>query len=213
MDNAMTDYSNQSTVTKKSKRPLIFAAAVLLLIIAGGLFFFSRHKSTKPPEVAGSTTETAPTPAPTSTPAPTVDKMTVKIQVLNGTGTPGQANKVAVSLKNAGYNPDNIKTGNAPSDILTSSIAAKAGFESIAANIKTTLSSDFPDIVVSASPLDASGDFDIVITTGGAKYVAPTSTPTPTGSDTPTPTPTGSATDTPTPTPTTTNTPTPTPTH
>ena len=156
----------------------------------------------------GTVTE-APTPSPT--PTPIINKDSVKIQVLNGTGTPGQATKVAVTLKNAGYNLDNMKTGNSPDNLTTSSITSKAGFESVAVDMKTVLSSDFPDIEVSSSPLDISSEFDIVITTGGQKYVAPTATPTPTGNDTPTPTPT-STTDTPTPTPTTTDTPTPTPT-
>lgn len=206
MDNTTQDYSNPPAVPKKNKRPIIFIAVVLLLIIAGGVFLFSRNKSGKPPEVTGTTTE-APTPSPTPTPA--IDKLSVKIQVLNGTSTPGQATKVAVTLKNAGYNLDNIKTGNAPDNVTTSSIASKAGFESVAADMKTVLSSDFPDIGISSSPLGSDSEFDIVVTTGGNKYVAPT-TPTPTGNNTPTPTPTSTAV-TPTPTPTDTPTPTPTP--
>lgn len=207
MDNTTQDFSNQPAPAKKSKLPIIVIAVVLIAILTGGFLLLRKNSSSKPTEVAGTTTE-APTPSPTPTPA--VDKETVKIQVLNGTGTPGQATKVAVTLKNAGYNLDNIKTGNATNNVSTSSIAAKAGFESTAADIKTTLSSDFPEIDVNTSPLDASSAFDVVITTGGKAYVAPV-TPTPTGSDTPTPTPTGTG-DTPTPTPTPTNTPTPTPT-
>lgn len=208
MDNTTQDYSNQPTVTKKSKFPIIIIAVVLIAALFGGIFLFSRNTSTKPPEVSVTTTE-APTPSPT--PAPLVDKESVKIQVLNGTGTPGQATKVAVSLKNAGYNLDNIKTGNAPENLTTSSIAVKAGFESVAADMKTVLSSDFPGIEITSSPLGTESAFDIVVTTGGQKYEAPTATPTPTVGATPTPTPTGTA-GTPTPTPTPTNTPTPTPT-
>ena len=204
MDNVTQDYSNQPAVTKKSKRPIIIVAAVLIIILAAGFFLLNKNTATPAPKVAGTTTE-APTPSPT--PALAVDKETVKIQILNGTGTPGQATKVAVSLKNAGYNLDNIKTGNTTDNVTTSSIAAKAGFERIAADIKTTLSSDYPDIDVHTSPLDSGSDFDIVITTGGQKYVAPT--PTPGDMNTPTP---GGTTDTPTPTPTTTDTPAPTPT-
>ncbi|MCX6791927.1 MAG: LytR C-terminal domain-containing protein [Candidatus Gottesmanbacteria bacterium] len=207
MDNTTQDYSNPPTVTKKSKLPIIIIAVVLIVALSAGAILFSRNKSSKPPEVTGTITG-APTPSPT--PTPTINKESVKIQVLNGTGTPGQAVKVAVTLKNAGYNLDNIKTGNVPDNLTTSSIASKAGFESIAADMKTVLSSDFPDIEISSSPLGTGSEFDIVITTGGKAYVAPT-TPTPTGSATPTPTPTGTA-DTPTPTPATTDTPTPTPT-
>lgn len=210
MDNTTQDYSNPPTVTKKSKLPIIIIAVVLIVAISAGAILLSRNKPSKPPEVAGSTT-VAPTQSPTAGVTPAVDKQSVKIQVLNGTGTPGQAAKVTASLKTAGYNGDNMKTGNSPDTVTTSSIAAKAGFESIAADMKTVLSADFPDIDVSSAPLDTSSDFDIVVTTGGQQYVAPTATPTPTGSDTPTPTPTGTG-DTPTPTPTITDTPTPTPT-
>lgn len=204
MDNTAQDYSNQSTVTKKSKLPVIIAVVVLVLALSGGIFFFSRNKPSKPPEVAGTATVA---PAPSPTPTPTIDKASVKIQVLNGTGTPGQAGKVAVTLKNAGYNPDNIKTGNAPADVTTSTISAKTGFEGAAADLKSVLSTDYPDIAVNTSPLGSDSAFDIVITIGGTKYVAPTSTPASTGSDTPTPTSTGTSS-TPTPTPTTTATPT-----
>ena len=185
---------------------MLIAVVVLLVAIGVGVVLIRKNKSTTPPVGAGSTTE-APSQAPT--PTPVVDKMSVTIQVLNGTGTPGQATKVATSLKNAGYNPDNIKTGNASDAAASSSIAAKAGFEGVANDMVTALSSDFPDISVSSTPLDDSSTFDIVVTTGGQQYVAPTPTPDLTDTDTPTPTP--STTDTPTPTPTITDTPTPTP--
>jgi len=202
MDITPQDYSNQPTVTKKSKLPIISIAVVLLIALSTGIFLLRKNTSSKPPEVAGAVTQ-APSPSPS--PTPTVDKQTVKIQVLNGTGTPGQATKVAVSLKNAGYNLDTIKTANAPDSVAASSVAAKAGFESVAADIKTALSSDFPDIEISSTALATDSAFDIVVTTGGKAYVAPT-TPTPTAGATPT----GTG-DTPTPTPTTTNAPTPTP--
>lgn len=204
MDNLPQDYSSQTTAPKKSKLPLLIGAVILVLIIGGGFLLFGGSKPSEKPEVAAAITE-----APTPTPTPTIDKESVKIQVLNGTSTPGQAGKVAVSLKNAGYNLDNIKTGNAEKDVSSSTIVAKSGFEGVAEDIKTALSSDFPDISVSTEPLSSDSEYDIVVTTGGEEYVAPTATPNPTGSDTPTPTPTGS--DTPTPTPTNTPTPTPTP--
>ncbi len=207
MDNTRPDYSNTPTVTKKSKLPIIIICIVFIFALLGGIFLFSKNNVSKQPEVAGIATET-PTPSPT--PTPTIDKKSVKIQVLNGTGTPGQALKVASTLKNAGYNPDNIKTGNSSDNLATASIASKAGFESIAGDMKTVLNSDFPDIAISSSQLGTTSEFDIVITTGGKKYEAPkvTSTPTPTGTaDTATPTPT--TTTTPTSAPTLTPTPTP----
>lgn len=187
MDNTAPDYVNQTAATKKSKLPIIIIAVVLLVVLAGGFFIFShKGKPSEKPQVAAATT-VAPTPSPT--PTPTINKQSVKIQVLNGTGTPGQAAKVAVTLKNAGYNMDNIKTGNADNNVPNSTIAAKAGFESTAGDIKTVLSSEYPDITVDTS-LSSDSAFDIIITIGGAKYVPPTSTPTPTPTTTAIPTPT-----------------------
>lgn len=206
MDNIKPDYSNPPAITKKSKLPIVITVLVVITALCAGFFLFSRNKSSKPPEVAGTAT-VAPTPTPTPSPTPTIDKMSVKIQVLNGTGTPGQAAKVVITLKNAGYNPNNIKTGNASDNLTTSSISSKASFESVAADMKSLLSSDFPDIEISSSQLGSDNGFDIVITTGGKKFVA---TPTPTGSDTPTPIPTiNTPTSTPSATITPSNTPTP----
>lgn len=196
MDNTKPDYSNPSTIHKKSKLPAIIIVSVILIgLLSGGYFFLSRNKESKTQEVAGAAT-TAPTP--TLPPTPTsIDKKSVKIQVLNGTATPGQAGKVASLLKNAGYNPDNIKTGNSSSTLTTSSIGSKSQFGSIAEDMKNVLSSDFPGIDISSSSLGTDSDYDIVITTGGKKYVAPTAIPT--VSSTPTSTTSGT-TDTPTPT-------------
>jgi flagellar basal body-associated protein FliL len=210
MDNTTQDYSNQPATAKKNMLPIIIIAVVLLIVIIGGFFFFTRNTSGKPPAVT-TTTTTAPTPIPSPTPTPAIAKDSVLIQVLNGTGTPGQAAKVVAALKTAGYNPDNIKTGNTPDTAASSTITAKAGFESIAADMKTVLGTDYPDIKVATTPLDTGSAFDIVVTTGGKAYSAPTSSPTPTGKATTTPTPTPSTTQTPTPTLTPTPSPSPTP--
>jgi flagellar basal body-associated protein FliL len=213
MDNTTQDYSNQPATAKKNMLPIIIIAVVLVIVLIGGFFLFTRNTSGKPPVVTGTTT-IAPTAAPSPTPTPAIAKDSVLIQVLNGTGTPGQAAKVVASLKTAGYNTDNIKTGNTPDTASTSSIVAKAGFESIAADMKTVLSSDYPDIKVATTPLDTGSAFDIVVTTGGKAYAAPTSSPTPQPSPSATAAAaTPSTTQTPTPTPSPTTTPTPTPTH
>src|SRR5437763_8547251 len=54
----------------------------------------------------------------------------LKIQVQNGTGTPGQAGTAVEAIKKAGYNSDNIKTANATNfNNSSTTISAKAGFE------------------------------------------------------------------------------------
>lgn len=204
MNEPVQDFTNAPAPQKKSKLPLIIAVIVIVIIVIGGILLFARSNS-------GTSTQTEITPTlgttPSPTPAPVIDKESVQIQVLNGTSTPHQASNVAVTLSNAGYNLDNIKTGNFSDGATTTTISYKAGFLGIAEDIQNALNSDFPDSEVSSSELAADSEFDVVVTTGGEQYQAPT----PTGDETPTPTP-GETTDTPTPSPTPTDTPTPTPT-
>jgi len=184
----------------KSKKPLYAIIIIVLILLIGG-FLFMKSRST-----SNQAAETVPTetPEPTPTEKPQVDRKTVKIQVQNGTGTPGQASSAVEALTKAGYEADNIKTGNAETyDNKTTTISAKEGFEATAEDIKSALESTFDTIKIDSSPLDSSGDFDIVIVTGGkifsttAPSPATTSVVTPTAEVSTTP----AATSTPTPTP------------
>ncbi len=184
-----------SKTGKKSKLPIIIFILVILVLV-GGVYLFRKAKKSSAPQVSGViTTNNVPSP----TTKPQIDKMSVKIEVLNGTGTPGQAGKAADALKKGGYSSDNIKTDNAPNyDFTTTSVAAKPGFEDIANDIKTVLSSAFDSVEIDPSQLASDSQFDIIVTTGGKKYVVPTSSPTPTGaSPSETPTPSLSPTSTP----------------
>ena len=137
---------------------------------------------------------------PSPTPLPKIDKKTVKIQVQNGTGTPGQAGIVVKALEDAGYSSDNIKTGNADKfDNSTTSITARDNFEEIVNDIKEVLKSTFDKITVVSPNLDKDSEFDIVVVTGGKIFesVTPTTSVSPTPSLTTTPTTTPSPTPTP----------------
>ena len=142
---------------------------------------------------------------------PKIEKSSVKIQVINGTGTPGQAGEVVTALEEVGYSADNIKTGNAEEfDNKVTTIEAKINFEEIVSNMKDELKSTFDEITVKSTNLDEDSEFDVVIVTGGKIFVTatPTKSASPTGS--PTPSPTSQSTTTPTPTVTLTLTQTPT---
>lgn len=198
-------YTNQPVRTRKNNLPVVIGAVIIIAVLVGGFIMFRQSKKTVPPKVPVVTQEPSPTEM------PKVDKSTVKIQVQNGTGTPGQAGTAVDALKKAGYNSDNIETANAKeftSSVTT--ITAKAGFEGTASDIKISLGEVFTDINIDSAKLDTTSDFDIVIVTGGKKFeeVTPTKTITPTQSATPT---TTEATTTPTPTLTPTSSPTPTP--
>lgn len=205
---------NQSTPTTFSVQPLsqnrktnnVLPIVVLIIVVAISvlIFFRGKNKNVKTSSVANVTPTQEATPAPTVA----VDKKTVKIQVLNGTGTPGQAASAVKALETAGYSADNIKTDNATKyDQTQTTITAKSGFSGTADDIKTALASTFDNITIDSSQLGSDSQYDIIITTGGKIYQTPTPKPT----NTPVVTPTSSPNATNTPTPTSTTTPTPTP--
>jgi hypothetical protein len=188
----------QTELPKKKKFPTLIVAVVLILIVIGFFIFRSLQSSGQ--------TEITPTPTqePSPTEKPQIDKSKVRIQVVNGTGTPGQAGTTVAALKEAGYNEDLIETGNADEFSSTpTTITAREGFEDAANDIKEVLSKTFDTITIDSSKLDEGGQFDIIIVTGGEEFEEPTSTPAPT-STAASPTPQGA-------TPTPTRTPTPTP--
>jgi len=201
MGEAPFPYRNQQSKKNKVKSPL-FIGIVILAALAIGIFLMTRQ-SKKNVENKVTVIET-PVPSPTETPK--IDKATVKIQVLNGTGTPGQAGQAVKALEEAGYKAENIKTGNADKyDNLTTTISSRANYEAIVSNIEDALKPTFSDITVRSSTLDTSSEFDVVVVTGGKIFetIAPTksvssssssssstvSTPTPSPTLTPTPTP------------------------
>ena len=203
METAAFSYSNQP---KKSNKTVLFVIVGILLAVLIGWFFITQQtKNTK--EVKNDVVVEEKTPTPT-TEKPKIEKTSVKIQVVNGTGTPGQAGVVVKALEDAGYSSDNIKTINAEKfDNSVTSITARADFEIIVNDIKDILKSTFDEITVSSSKLDKDSEFDIVVVTGGKIFEAvtptikvtvtasptplltttPTSTPNPTSSSTPTP--------------------------
>lgn len=192
MDPTVSTYTHEpSGDKKKNPAAVLIIIIVVVLLIAGFLIYRQSKKSTQTQiRVIEKTT-------PSPTEKPKIDKGTVKIQVLNGTGTPGQAGTAVDALKKAGYSADNIKTGNAKDYTHTvATIAGKTGFEEIVSDIKTALSSLFDTITVDSSPLGTDSQFDVVITTGGKLY----ETPTPTKAASPSATLTPSPTNTPIPT-------------
>jgi len=201
MEPTINSYPNPPQKSSKIS-PVVIVVVVLLIAVIGTILITRQPKKTE------ETKEVVITQAvPTPTEKPKIDKLTVKIQVVNGTGTPGQAGEVVKALKEAGYSADNIKTGNAENfDNTTTSIAVKTNFEEIANDIRDVLKPTFSETTVKSSNLDKENEFDVVIVTGGKIFA----TVTPTGSQTPTPT--TQLTTTPSPTPSLTLTPTLTPT-
>lgn len=192
-----------SAERKKNKLSLIVVIIIVIVAVAGWFYFIKSIANKKEEVIKITPTETQ---KPTLTPEPTIEKKTVKIQVLNGTGTPGQAAEAVKLIKEAGYETDNIKTGNADKfDQETTTISFKKGFDKIVDDIKNALKEKFDEIKIETIELDKDSEFDIIVTTGGKIYKEPTSTPSPTTAiqttTTPSPTLTPTSTSTPTPTP------------
>lgn len=192
MDPILNPYPEQPRKSNKMM-PMVVVGVVLLIAIVGSFLIINETKKTEEKkDVVVETKEISPSPL------PKIDKKTVKIQVINGTGTPGQAGLVVKALEEAGYSPDNIKTGNADEfDNSTTTIEARINFEEIVKDIEKELKSTFDKITVKSTNLDKDSEFDIVVVTGGKIFATPTKSASPTGSSTPTPT----LTLTPTPTP------------
>ena len=183
MEPTAFQYSTQQP-RKNKMLPTIVVGAVLLAAIIGSYLIIKQPK-----KVEEEKTVVTETKEPSPTPLPKIDKKTVKIQVQNGTGTPGQAGVVVKALTDAGYAADNIKTGNAEKfDNSTTSITAKDSYDEIVTDIKDSLKSTFEKITVVSPNLGSTNEFDIVIVTGGKIYETATPTVSPTSSVTTTPT-------------------------
>ncbi|MDO9028356.1 MAG: LytR C-terminal domain-containing protein [Candidatus Roizmanbacteria bacterium] len=197
MIDTTSPYSNQQGRSKKKKIAVMIGIVVIIAALVGGILMIRQPKRTDQTKVAVVENK-----EPSPTEKPKIDKKSVKIQVLNGTGTPGQAGIAVEALKKAGYNLDNIKTANAEEfNNTVTTITAKDGFDDVTSDVKDALKTTFDEIKIDSTHLDKDSEFDIVVTTGGKKFeeVTPTTTITPTQNPTPSPT---STTTTPTPTPT-----------
>ena len=189
--------SNQQGNNKKKKIPIIILIVFVFVTVIGGILMLRQPKKTEETKV--SVVEKK---EPSPTEKPKIDKNLVKIQVLNGTGTPGQAGLAVEALKKAGYNPDNIKAANAEDfDNTVTSITAKDGFDDVASDFKDALKTTFDEIKIDSTNLDEDSEFDIIVTTGGKIYEEATPTTNPTNPDvSPTQSPTATITLTPSPT-------------
>ncbi|MEK7597195.1 MAG: LytR C-terminal domain-containing protein [Patescibacteria group bacterium] len=193
-----TTFSYPGQQKRKNILPTIVVSIVLLAAIIASYLIINKPKKT---EVKKDVVVEEKQPTPTE--KPKIDKKTVKIQVQNGTGTPGQAGVVVKALVGAGYSTDNIKTENADKyDNLTTSITARDNYEEIVTDIKNLLKTTFEKITVVSPNLDKESEFDIVVVTGGKIFEAVTPATSVTSSVSPTPSVTTTPTTTPSPTPT-----------
>lgn len=202
--------------TSKRKRPgkkakfikILLILIIILGVFGGGIWFLMRE-----PEVVDDTTSnsqdltSSEVEEPTNTPIPTerpIDKEEVSINILNGTGIPGEAGSLKETLENLDFTE--IEVGNAETQdyVKTEVKFSKSLPESIIDEITSELEDIYADVRSSTS--SSLEDYDVEIIIGyklghspTATSAPATSTPTPTTGTTGTITPT--VTETPTPTP------------
>ena len=128
------------------------------------------------------------TPAPSASPAATidatkVDKTKIKIQVQNGTGISGEAAYLQTQLGNLGYK--DVKVGNSSSTVTTATAVFSSTLDKTVVNeITQKLNSIYQTVTTSTS---ASSTFDVVIVTGLQKGATPKPVTSPLASPTATP--------------------------
>ena len=179
---------------------LLIVGILVLVAILGFVIYKSANKkssntSTLPSPYDNMTTPSADqgvtpvTPAPSASPAASIDKTKIQIQVQNGTGIAGEAAYLETQLKNLGYT--NVKVGNSASTVTATTVTFSSTLDSGVVNeINQELSSIYQTVTTNTS---STATFDVVVVTGLRKGATPkpvdTSTPaatsTPSASATP----------------------------
>lgn len=193
---------------KSSNAKVIIAViGVIVIILLGGWFILGNSSGDESPTPTPSdgltdfpTPASTPTPAPTasSTPAP-VDKSEIKVEVLNGTGVPGEAGFLQDELEKLGF--EDITAGNADEQEATETIATYS--RELSAAVADEITARLEELYekVRTRRATVSGDFDLTITTGPRKKSsAASASPTASAKASASPTATSKATASPTPT-------------
>lgn len=140
----------------------------LLGALIGGLYYYKQKVNGEPASnnEQGIEKET-PTIEPTATPSASADLSKLKVNVLNGSGIKGEANKVKSLLKNGGFAEDKIETGNANSyDYKTTSVSLKKDVpEEVFSKVKELLGSGY-DVVKAVGTVKDTSLFDVEIIVG-----------------------------------------------
>lgn len=174
MDSVTTPETNKSNA--KLVAVILTVVVVLVGMVIGGFFVYQNamKEASEAPEIE--VTEQTPvveaTPAPESTPeasqaaqpaADTVDLSELSVEVLNGSGTPGLAGKVANLLEDAGF--DSIDTGNADSfDFEETVIQVKPGADSVYESALTAIQDDYE--AIQGEDLESTSEYDMIVTVG-----------------------------------------------
>ncbi len=154
------------TVHKKSPviGVMLWALGVFAIVALIGFVIISVSRgSVKMPTIAVKTTPT-PTLAPTITPTPTIDRKSISIQVLNGSGIAGVASKMKALLEEKGYTV--AGTGNAKTyDYAKTEIQVTASKSAFLSVLQADLTGSY-SIGSAAANLKSASQYDVVVIIG-----------------------------------------------
>lgn len=168
-----TAYASDSSVTSSqaytreaklhvSRIILIMAVLVFCLLLLGAGLISLDHQAKEP-----AVTTQEPTATPTATPVPTVAKDQLKVRVLNGTGTAGQAGKVKTILEGLSFK--DITTDNADITDATDTTVVFSDHvgQDTQKEVVQALEKTFTKVTTQKASADSTDD--ITITTGTEK--------------------------------------------
>lgn len=166
-----TDFGATGGDGSKKKKIMIILLVVLLVIAlaAGGLYFYNMMAAKQKASQSASKKQSAEQFKPDATATPTeaelADLAEYSVQVLNGSGTAGQAGVVEGLLEEAGFT--DITTGNADEYSYTDTeITLKKGApQSLYEAVEKALGSDYV-VVQTAEELDEESDYDVQVIVG-----------------------------------------------
>lgn len=201
----------QNPPKPKSKMSvLIFIILGIILLIGAAVFFISRssNQAVASPSPTSFFSVSSPTPIPSpsesasASASPTSsDKADISVEILNGTGVPGEAAFLQGQLKSMGFEDIKTANGSSQSETATTVTFARSVPESIQDELEAKLKTLYTEVKVSTS--STLSGIDIRILTGLRKGASPrpsasptprpTTSSSPTSSSTPTATPTASA--------------------
>jgi len=159
-------HQTQSPPRKSSKWHLLILILIGLSVIGGTVYLLKKQfKETSAPSPSPQAAIVESSPIPSPSPIPTLDKSSVKVRILNGTGKSGLAGTVSTKLKELGYKID--KTGNATSSsVEQTSIKSKTSVATGSAVLVTDLAPEYSAQVSDSNLKDNdSADFEVTLGT------------------------------------------------
>ncbi|OGM02386.1 hypothetical protein A2115_02890 [Candidatus Woesebacteria bacterium GWA1_41_8] len=163
------------TISLSKKLFWLFLFLIIAGLVVGGFFFYKSRVAEKSGGTA-KTPSSTPAPQATATPTPSeeVKLDSLKVNILNGSGIPGEAGKVQDFLEEAGFK--DFKTGNADNYNYTiTEVSLKEGVpDAVFDAVKEALGEY--NVVKQEGFLDKDSEFDVEIIVG-AKSAAATPSP------------------------------------